>query len=476
MSPNQKNKHLVTHELFHKHPEESACRTLTGRQWIILISLSVLLLVFLMVSPSRCLILANFLAVTFYILFSLYKFFLINLSIMKKKEIEVSAGEIEALPDEKLPVYTILVPLYKETELLKQITTSINKLDYPKDKLDVKLLLEEDDRETIEFTQKLSLDSHFKRVIVPHSIPKTKPKACNLGLSEAQGEFLVIYDAEDVPESDQLKKAILAFRKVPDEVICLQAKLNFYNQRQNWLTRWFTTEYSMWFDLYLPGLGDFDAPIPLGGTSNHFKTDKLKELCGWDPYNVAEDCDLGIRLHKRGYRTQMLDSTTWEEACSNLKYWIRQRSRWVKGYIQTYLVNNRHPVSLLKKLGIKNYLNFHMIVGGMFFCFLMNPFYWLLTLLWFLTRWQELAIFFPPAVFLLGALCLFVGNFVFIYTCAIGAYKRGYYDLVKYALIIPPYWALISIGAWKGFIQLITRPFYWEKTRHGFFQENKREN
>ena len=471
MSPDQKSEYPVTHKFFHKLPDECAYRTLTGRQWVVLISLSVLLLIFLIVSPYKCLILANFVVVSFYILFSLYKFFLINLSAIRKKEIKVSPKEIKALLDEELPVYTILVPLYKETELLRQLSEAINKLDYPKDKLDVKLLLEENDTETIEFAQKLNLDSHYEKVIIPHSIPKTKPKACNLGLTQAEGEFLVIYDAEDIPEPDQLKKAILGFRKVSDEVICLQAKLNFYNQRQNWLTRWFTTEYSMWFDLYLPGLGDFNAPIPLGGTSNHFKTAKLKELYGWDPYNVTEDCDLGIRLHKRGYRTQMLDSTTWEEACSNLKYWIRQRSRWVKGYIQTYLVNVRHPIGLLRNLGIKNFLHFHIIIGGMFFCLLVNPFYWLLTLLWFLTRWQALSIFFPPVVFLLGALCLFVGNFIFIYTCAIGVYKRGYYDLVKYALIIPPYWVLMSLGAWKGLLQLVTRPFYWEKTQHGLFKK-----
>jgi cellulose synthase/poly-beta-1,6-N-acetylglucosamine synthase-like glycosyltransferase len=268
-----------------------------------------------------------------------------------------------------------------------------------------------------------------------------------------------------------LKKAVIGFNKANKQVICLQAKLNFYNRHQNLLTRWFTAEYSTWFDLYLPGLGEINSPIPLGGTSNHFMTSVLNELGGWDPYNVAEDCDLGIRLYRHGYRTQMLDSTTWEEACANLPYWIRQRSRWIKGYIQTYLVHTRKPVGLIRDLGFLNWLNFHFVIGGNFLCFLLNPIYWFLVILWFLTRMEAFNVIFPPSVFVMGALCLFVGNFSFVYITAIGSYRRKYYDLVKYSLLIFPYWVMMSIGAWKGFLQLIFKPHYWEKTKHGFFAE-----
>jgi glycosyltransferase XagB len=471
-----------THQLLHTRPDESAYITVTQSQKVVVLILLLLAILFIIhrgFNPEMMyayvlglILIVNLLFTLFYVLHSFYKLFLISISTVKTNQIVVTPEEIGELKDEDCPVYTILVPLYHETETLKKLTQSLELMDYPKDKLDVKLLLEEDDKTTIEYAGRLNLPAYFDTIIVPHAMPKTKPKACNLGLSRAKGKYLVIYDAEDRPEPDQLKKAVIGFGKAKEGVICLQAKLNFYNRHQNLLTRWFTSEYSTWFDLYLPGLGEINSPIPLGGTSNHFVTSVLNDLGGWDPYNVAEDCDLGVRLYRHGHRTQMLDSTTWEEACANLPYWIRQRSRWIKGYIQTYLVHSRKPLKLLRDLGIINWLNFQFVIGGNFLCFLLNPIYWLLVILWFFTRMEAFTTIFPPSVFVMGALCLFVGNFSFIYITAIGSYRRKYYDLVKYSLIILPYWMIMSLGAWKGFLQLIFKPHYWEKTKHGFFVES----
>jgi len=301
---------------------------------------------------------------------------------------------------------------------------------------------------------------------VPPGVPRTKPKACNHGLACARGEYVVIYDAEDRPDPDQLKKAVIAFDQVPGNVACIQAKLNFYNAHQNFLTRCFTAEYAMWFDLCLPGLDFLRAPIPLGGTSNHFRMDALRQLGGWDEYNVTEDCDLGLRLFYGGWRTRILNSTTWEQACPSLRYWISQRSRWVKGYIQTYFVHLRSPFRLLRGLGIRNSLHFHLLIGGTSFCQLVNPVYWILTLFWLVSQSVTFSAYFPGAVFLMAAFCLFVGNFLFAYTSSIACVRRGMGDLAAYGLAMPAYRILMSIGAWKGFLQLLWKPHYWEKTKH----------
>ncbi|HCM84331.1 MAG TPA: glycosyltransferase, partial [Rhodospirillaceae bacterium] len=158
---------------------------------------------------------------------------------------------------------------------------------------------------------------------VPESHPQTKPKACNYALPFARGEYLVIYDAEDKPEPDQLKKTLLSFQRAPENTICIQARLNYFNARENWLTRMFTLDYSLWFDLMLPGLERLGVPIPLGGTSNHFKIKVLRELHAWDPYNVTEDADLGVRITQKGYRVGIVDSTTFEEANCAIPNWIR---------------------------------------------------------------------------------------------------------------------------------------------------------
>jgi hypothetical protein len=210
-------------------------------------------------------------------------------------------------------------------------------------------------------------------VIVPDAQPKTKPKACNYALIQAEGKYVVIYDAEDRPDRDQLKKIVVAYSKAEERIVCIQCKLNYYNRDQNLLTQWFTIEYSSWFDLFMPGLDAADSPIPLGGTSNHLVSEKLIELGAWDSFNVTEDADLGVRLHKFGYKTAIVDSTTYEEANSDLYNWIRQRSRWVKGYIQTRLVHMRHPVRLGRQMGWRSWWSFQFVIAGTFFGFLLNP-------------------------------------------------------------------------------------------------------
>ena len=454
-------------DLLNRAPDESAFRVLSHGQKLVF-GIGALLFILAFVShPVGTIVAFNVCSILFYASGSAYKFRLMSRALNHSLELPVTDEEVLAVDERLLPVYTILVPLYREAAVVGRLTGSIARLDYPRAKLDVKLIVEEDDDETIAAIRAMKLPAHFRTVVVPDRQPKTKPKACNYGLIQAEGRYVVIFDAEDRPEADQLKKVAIAFAKSDERIVCVQCKLNYFNRSQNILTRWFTSEYSNWFDLLMPGLDSTNAPIPLGGTSNHFRTDKLVELGAWDPFNVTEDADLGIRLHKAGYKTAIVDSTTYEEANSDLYNWIRQRSRWVKGYIQTWLVHMRHPRALIAQLGFKGFLSFQLIVGGTFIGFLLNPVYWMLTSFWAMTQAGIIKTLFPGFVYYAAAIGLFIGNFVFTYVNVAGSMRRGYYDLVKYALLSPLYWALMSIGAWKGFLQLFYRPFYWEKTVHG---------
>jgi len=454
-------------DLMRRSPNESAHRVLSRPQKWFFIGLSIFIVASLAFFPIPTLTVFMTLSTFFYLAFSGYKFYLIYRALSHTLEVPVTREDVEALDDRELSIYTILVPLYKESEILPALVAGLSRLDYPLEKLDVKLLLEEDDTETIRVARASNLPSFFDITIVPHGEPKGKPKACNYGLLHARGKYVVIFDAEDIPEPDQLKKVIVAFERSPEHVVCVQAKLNYFNSEQNALTKWFTTEYSTWFDLFLPGLDAAGAPIPLGGTSNHFKLDALRHVGGWDPFNVTEDADLGLRIFKLGGATVVVDSTTFEEANSVVDNWIRQRSRWVKGYIQTYLVHMRNPVLLFKQLGPAGFLSFQLVIGGTFFGFLLNPVLWTLTGVWFMTKWEVIQEIFPTYVYYMGATSLYVGNFAFAYMNVAGCLRRRYYSLVKWALLSPVYWVLMSIAAWKGFLQLFYRPFYWEKTVHG---------
>jgi cellulose synthase/poly-beta-1,6-N-acetylglucosamine synthase-like glycosyltransferase len=456
----------ATSELLTRLPEECANRVLSRGQRIGFVTTAIVVVALLILFPIPTLVGLVALSSLFYLATSLYKLKLMYTALEHEYEVTVTDEEIANLDERTLPRYTVLVPLYREAAVLGKLVDGINRLDYPRPKLDVRLLCEEDDEETIQAIIDLDLPPHFKLVVVPDAQPKTKPKACNYGLLQADGEIVVIYDAEDLPERDQLKRVVAAFRKTGPRVTCIQAKLNYFNQDQNLLTRWFSVEYAMWFDLILPGLDAENVPIPLGGTSNHFLRDRLVQLGAWDPYNVTEDADLGIRLAKAGYQTAIIDSTTLEEANSELNNWIRQRSRWIKGYLQTWLVHMRHPLRLLSQLGLWSFISFQLLVGGTVI-FLLNPIFWFLTTVFFFTQLGLIQQLFPSFIFYAAAAQLFIGNFAFMYLNVAGAVERGYYSLAKYALFSPVYWLLISIAAWKGFIQLIRDPFYWEKTEHG---------
>ena len=450
---------------------ESAFRSLTFYQRAFLLFLAGVLLAGLLISWHTTLVVLISLLTILYFIDLAFNFFLVYRSYFREPEIEVKQKALEAINEYDWPSYTILCPLYKESAVLSQFINAISKLSYPKHKLQVLLLLENDDKETQKKIDGLDLPYYFDVVMVPHSFPKTKPKALNYGLSLATGEYSVIYDAEDVPDPMQLKKAVLSFKKAKSDVICVQAKLNFYNPNQNILTRLFTIEYSLWFDLVLTGLQSIHAPIPLGGTSNHFRTADLMMLSRWDPFNVTEDADLGMRIVKRGYKTAIINSYTMEEANSDFANWFRQRSRWIKGYIQTYFVHTRRPKEFISDWRKPHFITFQLIIGAKVLSMIINPVMWAMTIAYFAARPYTGAFIqslYVPPIFYMAAFCLVIGNFLYMYYYMLGAAKRNQWDLIPFALLTPVYWLGMSVAAFYAVWEFIARPHYWHKTRHGF--------
>jgi len=385
----------------------------------------------------------------------------------------IGAEERPAAPeispeDHELPIYSILVPLYREANVMPALVRALCALDYPKERLDIKLIVEADDRDTAIVADAVAArDPCFSVIRVPPGTPRTKPRACNYAMPFALGEFTVIFDAEDRPEPDQLRKAVAAFRTAPDNIACLQARLNFYNANENWLTRMFALDYALWFDYLLPGLDRLNIPMPLGGTSNHFRTAALRAIHCWDPYNVTEDADIGIRLSRVGLRVRTLDSTTFEEATNSFGNWLRQRSRWLKGYMQTWLVHMRSPRALLRNAGIGGFIGFHLFVGGTFLSALANPVLWAIFLV---SKIFGTAVFSAPLVLVaarISFVSLAAGNGMFAYLAMLGPFRRGWLELTPYGLTAPFYWLLISCAGARALWQLVMRPWYWEKTTHG---------
>ncbi|HEY8790962.1 MAG TPA: glycosyltransferase [Actinopolymorphaceae bacterium] len=439
------------------------------------IGLLVVLVGCMILWTSQTIVILCLTATAFYLISMLDRVILFVRGLDERTIMRVSDADALAWTDDELPVYTVLVPAYGEPAVIAQLLKALRQLDYPRDKLEVLLLLEADDDATVAAARTAGLGDVVRLLLVPAADPRTKPKACNYGLQFATGTYVTIYDAEDLPEPLQLRRAAVLFDRNPG-IDCLQAKLAFHNSRQNLLTGWFTAEYGFWFSYLLPGLAASSSPIPLGGTSNHLRASSLREVGGWDPFNVTEDADLGVRLARLGRRTAVLDSTTFEEANSDAINWVRQRSRWYKGYLQTWLVATRTPLLTLRELGPIGFARMTLLLAGTPIAACVNAIFWFLTVLWLLGQPAFIAEAFPPYVYYGALVSIVLGNVLALYSNLIGARANGDYYLLIPCLTGFLYWGLMAIAALKGGWQLINNPSYWEKTVHGLDGEDAHES
>lgn len=366
------------------------------------------------------------------------------------------------------PAYTVIVALYREAEVAAKLVEAIARLAYPADRLQILFVTEEDDEATRRALHTAPLSRNMRVLSVPAGQPRTKPRALNYALTYATGEIVAVYDAEDVPDPGQLKMAAHAFGTLHANLACVQARLDIYNPHDTFFTRQFTLEYAALFFAMLPAYERFGLPLPLGGTSNHFSRAVLEQAGGWDAFNVTEDADLGLRLARLGFKVAVIASDTWEEAPATFTQWFWQRTRWIKGWMQTYLVHMRDPVRLFRDLGLAAFVGFQMIFGGLILSALVHPIFY--TLLAYqalhqgafsgsLSEWQAA----------MWALCAF--NIVMSYASAmilstLCARRRQKRHLARATLGLPVYWLMISAAAYSALAELIRRPHHWAKTSH----------
>jgi cellulose synthase/poly-beta-1,6-N-acetylglucosamine synthase-like glycosyltransferase len=383
------------------------------------------------------------------------------------------ARAAKPLADAELPRYTLLVPLYREARVLDALIARLGRIDYPRDRLEILLLVEQDDRETRDAInqRKKSLPRYMSVLVIPPGQPRTKPRALNAALPFATGNLLVVYDAEDAPEADQLRRAAAAFAASPREITCLQARLAIANPYDGWLAWRFAVDYAALFDTIKAGSARLGLPVPLGGSSNHFRLEVLRRVGAWDAWNVTEDADLGIRLARFHHRVDDLPSTTWEEAPTTLGLWLNQRTRWMKGWMQTALVQARAPRDLLGELGPFRALTISLIGLSVVLGALLLP----LVVLAFILRiqsdlpvlegnlFQRLA---DATLIMSLAMALLLETIPPLMALA----KRRSLRLAPAILFAPVIYALISFCAWRGLIELITRPYHWHKTPHGLMK------
>ncbi|MGI9476873.1 MAG: glycosyltransferase family 2 protein [Hyphomicrobiaceae bacterium] len=373
-----------------------------------------------------------------------------------------------AMSNDELPTYSVLVPLYREAAIVPSLIDALAALDYPRGKLDVALILEESDIDTRLAVARANMPAYMRVIIVPDRQPRTKPKALNVALTLSNSMLVAVFDAEDIPAPDQLRKAAAAFAAVPGCYSCLQARLTIYNSRQSWVTRQFALEYATLFQAFLPALVRLGFPLPLSGTSNHFPRTALHQAVAWDPYNVTEDADLGIRMARAGCRIGLLDCATREEAPPTFRHWLPQRTRWIKGWMQTYLVHTREPWRLLRQMGLWRTVGFHAIFAGYLLSLLAFP-------IMLVVAGIELT---QPAPFartpgsiqhtalMIAVTDLLIGTVAALLTGLISARRAGLGDLAGHLLAAPIYWLCISAAGYRALAQMFWNQHLWEKTEH----------
>lgn len=358
------------------------------------------------------------------------------------------------------PTYTVLCPLYREANVVADLVAALRRIDYPEHALDVKFLVEADDADTIAAVKSATTDApHIEMLVVPAAAPRTKPKALNVGLARAQGEFVVVYDAEDRPHPQQLRAALAAFEDGGERLACVQAPLAIDNANASWIARQFAAEYAIQFREMLPLLARWGLPLPLGGSSNHFRTEALRTAGGWDAYNVTEDADLGYRLSRDGWSSGVIGPPTWEEAPVTLRAWLDQRTRWIKGHMQTFLVLLRDPVRTAREMGLAAFASAMLVLGaGLVAAFAHGPLA-LVLLVAALSPYNLLT----PADFVLAICGYSVAIFAALTACALS----NSLSHARAALTMPLYWPLTSIAALRALFELALRPHRWAKTTHG---------
>ncbi|WP_223870700.1 glycosyltransferase family 2 protein [Salipiger aestuarii] len=365
-----------------------------------------------------------------------------------------------------LPPVSVLVPLFREERIASSLIERLGRLDYPRAQLDVILILEAQDTMTRAALAQVDLPPWMRVIEVPDGTVTTKPRAMNYALRFARGDIIGIYDAEDSPAPDQLKRVAEHFSRVPAKIACLQGILDFYNPKANWLSRCFAIEYASWFRVVLPGLARLGFAIPLGGTTVFLRREALEEVGGWDAHNVTEDADLGVRLARHGYVTELIPVVTREEANNRAWPWVRQRSRWLKGYMITWRVHTRAPRRLLRDLGAWRFFGVQAIFLSAFTQFLLAPVLW--------SYWLVLAGWRPPLLEgahpgLMGTMIvLFLATEAISVLVGVTAVSRSpHRGLMPWVPTLFLYFPLGTLAVYKAAYELVTRPFYWDKTMHG---------
>lgn len=366
----------------------------------------------------------------------------------------------------RLPVITLLIPLHHERAIAEHLLTRLEAMDYPRELLDVCLVLEASDTTTREAIGRAKLLTWMRTVMVPAGTIKTKPRALNYALDTARGSIIGVYDAEDAPAVDQLRIVASHFARAGPEVACLQGVLDYYNSATNWLTRCFTIEYASWFRVVLPGFARMGLVVPLGGTTLFFRRNVLEELGGWDAHNVTEDADLGVRLARRGYRTEFIPSVTEEEANGRAWPWVKQRSRWLKGYAITWGVHMRRPRALLRDLGLWRFFGVQLLFLGTLSQFLLAPLIWSLMIVPF--GWSHPLDSALPYWAMISLAGLFVATeIIHLGIAALAVSRANKRWLIKWAITMQAYFPLAVIATYRGLLELTWKPFFWDKTAHG---------
>ncbi|MFB9225125.1 glycosyltransferase family 2 protein [Paracoccus cavernae] len=378
----------------------------------------------------------------------------------------------------KLPVISVMVPLFAEADIAERLIARLSRLTYPRELTDVLLVVEASDLVTCDALAGTVLPHWIRVIKVPDGPIKTKPRALNYALNFCRGPIIGIWDAEDRPEPDQLHKVARRFHFAPPDVACLQGILDYYNPRTNWLSRCFTIEYASWFRANLRGVARLGLVVPLGGTTLFIRREILEKVGCWDAFNVTEDADLGVRLARRGWKTEMLDTVTYEEANCRALPWVRQRSRWLKGYAMTWGVHMRHPLRLWRELGPRRFIGFQAQFLGTISQYLLAPILWSFWLLTF-----GLPHPLQPAVSgLWGGYALPALTALLILTEAVNltaglwaVRDREHRHLMPWVPTLNLYFPLGCLAAWKAIYEVVTRPFYWDKTSHGLFDHTPDE-
>ena len=357
-------------------------------------------------------------------------------------------------PADGLPLTTLMLPLGGGPGASVRAAATLASLDHPGARLEVLLLCPAQDLAGVRAARELIRRRPHRLVVVPADVPPTRGALLDYGTLMARGELLAVLDPGDVPAPTLLRTAGETLAAGGRRTIAAQAAL-VPPPGRGIAAAWVAAECAAWHDLLAPGLARLGLPLPLASSAVVLRRAAIEEIGAWDPACPAEGVDLGLRLHKSGYRATTVDTAVGVSGVTAPRAWLRSHARWWRGALAAWLVPARHPLRAARRTGLVGAAAATLLGLAAIVAPLAWPPLLVLAVLGALQGTGVTGDLIPGEIARLAGAEIVVVCAVLVVLGVAGALRRRSPAAARAALLAPVAFTVLAFGAWMGVAGLL---------------------